>query len=630
MLMKKGKEWALSCVAVSAAVLMGMSATTVHADTTTDGSTTTTNTSTVNNGLNAATQAATTVDSTTEQPVAQPAATQPQAASAATTTQSTAATQTVNDAIPDGGHVSDDYSNESTNQLGYASNFHIFANEAHLNTHTNGNVAVNNFYGNVNFGTNVHEGIVEKDISYIQHPHNLANSSFVTSGETRDNKVIFGSDNTIDISNPDRPNINTINLDHIRGQEIYQDKNGQYIDVENYLDGFLSQKSQNLSGTHAQIKVTNDEFPDKNQRVINLQQYEPNENNQIVIDLDSSVLSENTPLTIYGLSKDAGGTNIILNVDTQGQDPYTVNSQIKLIYNDGSVGNHVERPNKETEYFDDNHVLWNFYDSTASDKLYNGKVDIQRPFQGSVLAPKAEVDINANLDGNIAANKVYVNAESHRWDLQDDSNVETEFEKPITIPGEIPDEWIEDKDDENDGSNIEKPDEEETEEDIDPDTGELVDPSEPDKEEEDNTEEPGKGDEDNDTEEPGKGDEDNDTEEPGKGDEDNNTEEPNKGDEDEDDDVTTDGNTGNEGDTIIHGGSEGTNPESNNNLDEGLLSSAVGNNKDESQTSNSSSTNNGNTLPQTGATTGVLATIMGLIMLAFGTLLKVTRIKKED
>ena len=40
MLMKKGKEWALSCVAVSAAVLMGMS-TTTQADAAT----------TVNNGF---------------------------------------------------------------------------------------------------------------------------------------------------------------------------------------------------------------------------------------------------------------------------------------------------------------------------------------------------------------------------------------------------------------------------------------------------------------------------------------------------------------------------------------------------------------------------------------------------
>lgn len=36
MFIKKGKQWALSCVAVSAAVLVGMNATTVHADTTND------------------------------------------------------------------------------------------------------------------------------------------------------------------------------------------------------------------------------------------------------------------------------------------------------------------------------------------------------------------------------------------------------------------------------------------------------------------------------------------------------------------------------------------------------------------------------------------------------------------
>jgi len=163
--------------------------------------------------------------------------------------------------------------------------------------------------------------------------------------------------------------------------------------------------------------------------------------------------------------------NIIINVDTKGANSYDVNSQIKLIYNDGDANNNVERPNQETEYFDDNHLLWNFYDSTASDKLYTGQVNINRPFQGSVLAPRATVDIGANLDGNIVADKVYVNGETHRWDLQDHSDQETEYEKPIVIPGELPEEWL-------DKPNIENPDIPEVEEDIDPDTGGLIDPDE--------------------------------------------------------------------------------------------------------------------------------------------------------
>lgn len=580
MLTKKGKEWALSCVAVSAAILMGTS-TTVRADTNTD-----TNMASVSSTSDSASSDAMNSSDSNE--------TNNSDATVIPNAQATNATpESVNDAVPDGGHVSDDFTNENQNQLGYASNFHIFANEATLNTHTNGNVAVGDFYGNVNFGTNVTaNGGVDKEISYIQRPHNISSSSFVTSGETRDNKVVFGADNDIDISNANRPVINNTNLDHINAGEIYQDKDGVYIDVANYLDNFLSSKSVNLTTLTPQVSVKNSDFPDQNQRVINLEDYETTSDNKIVIDLDPSVLQSGTPLTIAGLSKDSGGTNIIINVDTKGQDPYDINSQIKLIYNDGSA-NYTERPNQETEYFDDNHLLWNFYDSTATDNLYAGQINVDRPFQGSVLAPKATVVVNQNLDGNIVADKVKVNAETHRWDFQNDSDIETEYDKPVTIPGELPELPGEE---DNDGSNIKHPDEEE-DEDIDPDTGELVD------------ENNGGGD-------------------------DNIIDVDNGSNED---DVATDSkdSEGVTDESIVHGGSEGTSSNSSDNetssednLSDGLLSDVIGNNKDESQTPKVN--NNSGLLPQTSETNGILITIVGLIALAFGLILKATHIKKEN
>lgn len=577
MLKKKGKEWALSCVALSAAVLMGIS-TTVQADTT--GNASSTNTGITKNVLNrvATTQSA---------------------------SNGTAVTQAANDAVQDGGNAKYDFDNEDSNQLGLASNFHIFANEATLYSHTNGNVAVGDFYGNVNFGTNIKDGGLDREVSYIQRPHNIASSSFVTSGSTRDNKVVFGEDNDIDVSNAQRPSINNTSLDHINEKEIYQDKNGnEYIDIQNYLKNFLSNKSETLANKSPQVEVTNDDFPDQNQRVINLQDYEVTDGNRIVIDLDPSVLAKDTPIYIYGLSADKGGTNIIINVDTKGANPYNVNSQIKLIYNDGDTNNNVERPNQETEYFDDNHLLWNFYDSTASDKLYTGQVNINRPFQGSVLAPRATVDIGANLDGNIVADKVNVNGETHRWDLQDHSDQETEYEKPIVIPGELPEEWL-------DKPNIDKPDIPEEEEDIDPDTGGLIDPDENngnEGEETGNTPDPEKpGTEKPSTEKPGTDDKD-----------DNGNEEGN----------STDENTDGDGNIITNGGSEGTDPGTSGDLNNGLLPNVVGKNSDVSQTP--STTSNSGLLPQTGATTGILATIGGLILLAFGLILKATHIKKES
>jgi len=528
-----------------------------------------------------------------------------------------------------------------------------------LNVHTNGNVAVGDFYGKVNFGTNVKDGSLDKDISYIQNPNEIASSSFVDSNSNpnRTNKVVFGVNNAIDVSTS-RPSINGTYLDHLKvgndeydaidDDEIYQDKvENEYVDIANYLNDFLSTKSNSLLVPEPQKVVENKDFPDPNQRFINLQHYEPNANNQIVINFEPDVLTANTPIYIYGLSEHSKGTNIIINVDTKGDTAYNVQSQIKLFYTDGNV----ERPNQETENFDDNHLLWNFYDSTStsSDKLYYGAVTLNAPFQGSILAPKAEVTAVHNFDGNVAANKVNIKGESHRWDLQDDAqDNETTFEKPIVIPGEIPEEWF-------DKPNIENPDIPAVEEDIDKDgnltpdendgnegeeTGNTTDPEEPSTGEEDKDTDDGDGEETGNTTDPETPSTENpDTEKPNTGKPDPetpstetpSTEKPGTDDKDDngnEEGNSTDENTDGDGNIITNGGSEGTDPGTSGDLNNGLLPNVVGKNSDVSQTP--SMTSNSGLLPQTGATTGILATIGGLILLAFGLILKATHIKKEN
>ncbi|QAR90788.1 collagen-binding domain-containing protein [Lactiplantibacillus plantarum] len=346
-----------------------------------------------------------------------------------------------NDAVADGGNVTDDYP-DLHNMLGVSSQFHIFAREAELHAHTNGNVAVQNLVGNVNFGTNIIEELLDKDISYIQNISNIAGSSFVSAGETRSNKVIFGENIEIDVSNPNRPMVNGVYIDHLLASEVYQDKDGNvYIDFDKEF-AKLEKLSASLSEASANATYTSDSFEDMNQRVIDMTDMQPDADGHIVINLSADVLNTSTPLTIKGLSADADGNTVIINVDTAGATNYQVNSQIKIIYDDGT-----ERNNKETEDFGDNHLLWNFYDSTASDKLATGVISVDRPFQGSILAPAAEIDANQNIDGNIIANKVNVKAETHRWDLQDNVDNENDpepvpdYEKPVhpSIDIEMPD-----------------------------------------------------------------------------------------------------------------------------------------------------------------------------------------------
>src|SRR5699024_5852484 len=114
----------------------------------------------------------------------------------------------------------------------------------------------------------------------------------------------------------------------------------------------LKALNESLAGKPSEATYSNSDFADQNSRVIDITDMTPNANNQIVINLTPDVLNGNTPLTIKGLSPDAEGTTVIINVDTGGQADYDVNSQIKLIYSDGS-----ERDNQETEHFGDNHLL---------------------------------------------------------------------------------------------------------------------------------------------------------------------------------------------------------------------------------------------------------------------------------
>ncbi|WP_125588010.1 collagen-binding domain-containing protein [Companilactobacillus jidongensis] len=502
---KKGTKWALSCVATSAAVLSflvvsnSVLADDTNATQSTDGNNPVVQTQAAS-GQTTASSTATQTDpssqsnysatyakinsqnngqseqqtagfkSTQGQPLSEATVNAPVAQQAEQSTK----VSTDNPDVKAGGTFANDVASYSSsnntgydlhpedNELGYAAYFHIFANEAHLSTHTNGNVATGLLDGQVNFGTNIKEELLDYDVSYIQAISKIAGSSFVSGGDTRTNKIVFGNGIAIDVSNPNRPlvtygdNDDQVYIDHLTAGETYQDKAGKdvYIDFADMFNNYLEPKSQELakldpseiisSGNSALI--TNSQFPDQNNRVIDLMDMKPNTDNQIVIYLSPEVLQQSTPLTIRGLSSVPEGDTVIINVDTQGSNlalndngnqQYTVGSQIKVIYDDGS-----DRNNQETEYFGDNHLLWNFHDSTASDGLFDGNIDFNNTFQGSVLAPKAEVTVHHNLDGNIVADKVNIKGESHRWDLQDNVKDPEEIVPPVeeiqTLPIEIP------------------------------------------------------------------------------------------------------------------------------------------------------------------------------------------------
>lgn len=387
---------------------------------------------------------------------------------------------TDNQEIPSGGSVYDDHP-DLNNILGIASQFHIFAREASLHTHTAGNLAVALLHDNANFGTTNVLELLDRDITYIQKIDRLSSSSFVSAGNIRDNKVIFGEGIPIDISNRERPLVNGVHLGNLDADEVYQDRDGQvYIDFDNEF-AKLAQTNLALSQQTPQKHYTAADFTDWNTREIDVRQFTADENGQIVISLAAEVLSIAQPLRIRGLSTEATGNTIVINVDTEGQANYNSNSPIIVFYGDDKE----PRSNKDADDYGDNHLLWNFHNQQQP---LTGTLQFNGCFQGSVLAPSANLIATQNMDGNLIANRVQINAESHRWDLQDSSTPkeedDEEKEKPGTDEEEEEDEEKPGTDEEEDLEEPDKPDpdeEEDPEEPEKPDPGEEEDLEEPEK-----------------------------------------------------------------------------------------------------------------------------------------------------
>ena len=375
--------------------------------------------------------------------------------------------------IRSGGSVYDDHP-DLNNILGIASQFHIFAREASLHTHTAGNLAVGLLHDNANFGTTNELELLDRDITYIQKIDQLSSSSFVSAGSIRDNKVIFGEGISIDVTDRNRPLVDNVYLGNLDADEIYQDRDGQvYIDFDSEF-AKLAQTNLALSQRTPQKHFTAADFPEMNTREIDVRQFTPDENGQIVISLAAEVLSIVQPLRIRGLSTEATGNTIVINVDTEGQTDYNSNSPIIVFYEDDTD----PRSNKDADDYGDNHLLWNFHNQQQP---LTGTLQFNGCFQGSVLAPSANLIAKQNMDGNLIANRVEIWAESHRWDLEDSSAPdpgEEENEKPGT--GEEEEEDLEEPDPGENEEDLEEPEEPGIDEEEEPDPGEEEDLEEPD------------------------------------------------------------------------------------------------------------------------------------------------------
>ena len=174
--------------------------------------------------------------------------------------------------LSSGGSFKNDVPEVDDALLGEAQYFHIFANHATLNTHTNGNLAVGELNGNVNFGTSIQDGSLATEINYIQKVNTIANSSFVSGTDSRKNKVVFGPSVTVDLADQNQQPavfVNGQRMDHLKTSEVFQDQSASepYIDFKKVFST-LQATSERL-GAYPQTPGVTKDFTDNNQRVIN-------------------------------------------------------------------------------------------------------------------------------------------------------------------------------------------------------------------------------------------------------------------------------------------------------------------------------------------------------------------------
>ncbi|MBV6375604.1 Cna B-type domain-containing protein [Enterococcus casseliflavus] len=227
-----------------------------------------------------------------KQPATKSSESQPQAESttASTAIESPLDTQASAPAaskLSSGGSFKNDVPEVDYALLGEAQYFHIFANHATLNTHTNGNLAVGELNGNVNFGTSIQDGSLATEINYIQKVNTIANSSFVSGTDSRKNKVVFGPSVTVDLADQNQQPavfVNGQRMDHLKTSEVFQDQSASepYIDFKKVFST-LQATSERL-GAYPQTPGVTKDFTDNNQRVINTARAE-NDTQEVVLTL---------------------------------------------------------------------------------------------------------------------------------------------------------------------------------------------------------------------------------------------------------------------------------------------------------------------------------------------------------
>ncbi len=282
--------------------------------------------------------------------------------------------------------------------------FHIFAEDIVLNSHTNGNIATNNLncVSQVNFGAKNNQS---RESNYIYSYEKMGKP------ESNDVTVINKFDGTV--LNDKRIDFGSTIIPQENSDKLYKENSSiRFVNVKNELS-----QANDLSVSLTKFETTSGVTFDNNKITVNTT--EPQ-----VLNIDASDLKNKKDIFI---NIQDGGT-LIINVNMHG-DPNCM-SGIVSHYN----GYNNEEPN--VNYY--NGLLWNLHDNgnvwSTSSTVNVGCSDY---FIGSILCPSADIKYGA-VNGNVVARRAIQNGQqSHKMDfrgkLPKKSNATT-TEEPTTEP----------------------------------------------------------------------------------------------------------------------------------------------------------------------------------------------------
>ncbi len=300
-----------------------------------------------------------------------------------------------------------EYKYDADLPLGIATDFHMFIRkDANINAHCFGNIAVGNLVSiNSTFGQALVKDDDGKETVKNDFPNYIKNLSTGFSTAFYGNPFVFGKGAKVVLT--DNGNKNKVQMNGFSTTEMppkdcklfVEDESKPYIDLDKEFENLknLSKEYANAKNSDnvqtkfemnsAEIKTTADGVHVKNIKY-----------------KDTIALCNHALLNV--LVSDTSKTTLIVNVDLAGTGD-EVYVPVRVRFNGEA--------NKERCDVENSKILWNFYDSSKADKVYNGTINFPNEWIGSIMAPGAKVNFSSNFDGTLIAESCSINGESHSW-----------------------------------------------------------------------------------------------------------------------------------------------------------------------------------------------------------------------